>query len=70
MNSKQRRKDRKANNVSRKDLVSALEKLLNEKTIKRMNDPCPKFYEKCGHPRQEYEFRCFGDYHGCKYLKK
>ena len=61
MNSKQRR------TIKRKGLVKKVIGASN--TVEEMNDPCPKFYDKCGHPRQEYNFDCFGKYKMCKYYQ-
>ena len=62
MNSKQRRKarrDAKYRGIEKTVIVSS-------RTIAEMNDPCPYFYEKCGEPRQEYNFDCFGKYKLCQ----
>jgi len=37
------------------------------KSAEKMNDHCPYMYDKCGHPRQEYNFDCFGKYQMCQY---
>ena len=39
-------------------------------SVAEMNDECPYFYDKCGHPRQEYNFDCFGKYKMCQYYQK
>ena len=40
------------------------------KSEKEMNDFCPYIYEKCGHPRQEFNFDCFGKYKMCEFYQK
>jgi len=50
MNSKQRRAERRKGLV--KKVIGA------SHTVEEMNDFCPFMYEKCGHPRQEYNFDC------------
>jgi len=62
MNSKQRRAERRKGLV--KKVIGA------SHTVEEMNDFCPFMYEKCGHPRQEYNFDCFGKYKMCKYYQK
>lgn len=44
--------------------------MTNVKSVQEMNDDCPYFYKKCGHPRQEYNFDCFGKYKLCKYYQR
>jgi len=40
------------------------------KSVEEMNDFCPHMYEKCGHPKQEYNFDCYGKYKMCKYYQR
>ena len=39
------------------------------KSVELMNDFCPYMFEKCGDPRQEFNFDCFGKYKMCKYYQ-
>ena len=66
MNSKQRRTER------RKGLVKKIKEVKGAShSVAEMNDLCPKYFEKCGHPRQEFEFdKCHGRYETCKYFKR
>ena len=70
MNSKQRRTEK------RKGLEKKVGGSKHSKSgppshsVEEMNDFCPFMYEKCGHPRQEYNFDCFGKYKMCQYYQK
>lgn len=70
MGRKQRKQERKRNRSSRQQKIQKLESLLQQRSITKMNDFCSYMFEKCGDPRQEYNFDCFGDYKLCRYYEK